>query len=327
MLIRRFVIVLILVAAAVTVMASAATAQSDEEPKADPGAFGVSSSVQVTVVAMSTLVAMGGLGIVLKRYKRNDPFLEQRTQQPPPQPKPQESTPDKLKSEQVLATVQVLSKQVLLLLVATLVISVYLIQRSVSELLLGNVNMSTAGQMSSWGRSFSYLTLSLIWPLVLGCCCVAFQVLLKRHSILDQLSGPIGLIKLKSLKTLDPWQFDLASYAGLPRFARYLFRWLLALTPLLSMIALLGAQIVAFLRYAGSIPAQLGSERYLPEVLFPGGIEYPGPTAPMWLFSTSFMVCYLVAQLASLAAGLILISDFPRYVSQYLGFIKTKQSS
>ncbi len=159
MAIKRLVIT-VLIAAAVTVVAiPIATAQpdkgaSDEETSGeeerrlagdDPRAFGVPYSLEVAFLTMSALVAAGGLGIGLKRYKRNDPFIEQRTQQ-----QPQETRPDELEPEWIFTTVQVLSKQVLVLLIATLVLSAYLIQRSFTEIIAGGLFIEqkpTSGQI------------------------------------------------------------------------------------------------------------------------------------------------------------------------------------
>jgi hypothetical protein len=206
----KYLAITILLTAAVTVVVPTATAQTDEgasdkeetlveeapgQETKDTRTLGVPYSLQMAFLTMSALVIVGGIGIRLKRYRRNDPFIEQRTQQ-----EPQETTPDEVDPEQVLSTAQVLSKQVLVLLIATLVLSLYLIQRGFAEVITGGIftvqqpgGQPGGPQLERWGLSFSYLALSVFWPLVLGSCCVAFQmVLLKRHSLLDQLDKPLS---------------------------------------------------------------------------------------------------------------------------------------
>lgn len=94
-------------------------------------------------------------------------------------------------------TLRTLSKSLVALGVGVLALSVYLLQRAADIIVFGlqpsggiGVDpMSRQPQTLQYGLKFSYLTLSIVWPIVLGVLCTVFiAVSQKRASIVAAIS-------------------------------------------------------------------------------------------------------------------------------------------
>ena len=105
------------------------------------------------------------------------------------------------------------------MLALVIAVSVYLAQRTF--FVAGNM---AATQAEVFGLSFSYITLSLVWPIILGVFCSIYVVLgNKRMRLLDELQRQ-GL-KAESTSLLDVYSFEVPRGAG-SRFLLAVIRFL-----------------------------------------------------------------------------------------------------
>jgi hypothetical protein len=137
----------------------------------------------------------------------------------------------------LLETLRFESKAALSLLVAVALVSAYLLQRTGQILVFGLDPLSPQPQASQIGLEFSYLTLSVAWPIVLGVLCTSCDfVARKRLGILKELNN-------RGLATADVALLD-PLYFTLPRtLSLRLLLWLLGLAPVTSIALVFGAQL------------------------------------------------------------------------------------
>lgn len=200
--------------------------------------------------------------------------------------------------DKLLASATVLSKTGLALLLSIATISAYLIQRSISVMANWTNPLNPQPQAARLGLAFSYLTLSILWPLILGALCLAFgRISRKRSHVLSTLRRELREVDDDIFNSLDPFLFNLPESLPAFRFVRAVF-WL----PITSISLLLFSQVIAYLRFSGPV-----------EETFLMGYVLSSITATLWAGVN------LLLQLLAVIVAFVWVRHFPVAAHEFLG--------
>ncbi|MFY9820557.1 MAG: hypothetical protein WAM82_04195 [Thermoanaerobaculia bacterium] len=145
-----------------------------------------------------------------------------------------------------------LSKLLDLLAAAILLLSAYLVQRAAEILVYGLDPLSRRPQIEQYGLKFSYLTLSVVWPIAAGLFAAAFAgVRAKRDAVVAAMAAK-G-IDVREARLADAFYITIDS-VGQRRLLR-----ILGWAPLVSIVTLAASQLSVALVYS---PVLRRSETY-----------------------------------------------------------------
>src|SRR3972149_247604 len=91
-------------------------------------------------------------------------------------------------SDKLLHSHSTLSKTIMFIIVVTMLISVYIMQRALTDILRVTPNAlfwSGNIQYAVFGLTFRYATLTIVWPLFLGFLCFVFHSVVKKRSLIE----------------------------------------------------------------------------------------------------------------------------------------------
>jgi hypothetical protein len=192
-------------------------------------------------------------------------------------------------------SLKTLSKLAISALVAVVGLSVYLIQRSVDVAVDWTDPFSPKPQSEHWGLAFSFMTLSIMWPVVLGALCAAFRVVVMKVtavlSLLRERSDDLSAELLSALTPLLPP----------PRLLnRASVRVALCLFPFVALGSFVASQVLAFFKYGR------GTAFFFRD--------------PVTLDARVWILLNCGAQLCAVLLGASLMMRFPSAVKHYLGW-------
>ncbi len=133
------------------------------------------------------------------------------------------------------------SQQALVAATSVAVVSVYLLQRAGDIFVFGLDPLSPNPQLEQFGLKFSYVTMSIAWPIVLAILCAAFRVLVARRTKLLTVLQPTDV-------TADV-EADLFSLLSSLRGSTRLLVRIIGLLPIFGLMAMVLPQAFIWITY------------------------------------------------------------------------------